>query len=82
MKPEDLPGRLSDGNEAALGDPMTSEEARHRLLRGQREFSSYDDRALMGVGRAGTRWSFAFDSGPAHFDPRRKAGGQRGPCSP
>ncbi|WP_331749570.1 SMI1/KNR4 family protein (plasmid) [Streptomyces sp. NBC_00984] len=71
VKPEDLPGRLADGNEAALGDPMTSDEARRRLLRGQREFSSYDDKALMTVGRAGTRWSFAFDSDPAHFDPQR-----------
>ncbi|MFE7611545.1 SMI1/KNR4 family protein [Streptomyces celluloflavus] len=70
-KPEDLPGRLADGDEAALDDPMTSDEARHRLLRGKREFSSYDDKALMAVGRAGTCWSFAFDSDPAHFDPRR-----------
>ncbi|MFI5774344.1 SMI1/KNR4 family protein [Streptomyces sp. NPDC051658] len=71
VKPEDLPGRLAEGNEAALGDPMTSDEARRRLLRGQREFSSYDDKSLMTVGRAGTRWSFAFDSDPAHFDPQR-----------
>ncbi|MFD3776163.1 SMI1/KNR4 family protein [Streptomyces sp. NPDC058612] len=71
VKPEDLPGRLADGSEEALGDPMTSDEARHRLLRGQTEFSSYDDKALMAVGRAGTRWSFAFDSAPAHFDPQR-----------
>ncbi|MGW1410692.1 SMI1/KNR4 family protein [Streptomyces sp. NPDC002403] len=71
VKPEDLPGRLADGNEAALDDPMTADEARHRLLRGQREFSSYDDKALMAVGRAGTRWSFAFDSDPAHFAPQR-----------
>ncbi|MGW5849944.1 SMI1/KNR4 family protein [Streptomyces sp. NPDC055254] len=71
-QPQDLPGRLADGNGAVLDDPMTSAEARHRSLRGQREFSSYDDdKALMAVGRAGTRWSFAFDSDPAHFDPRR-----------
>ncbi|MFE3147305.1 SMI1/KNR4 family protein [Streptomyces sp. NPDC059218] len=71
VEPEDLPGRLADGNETALSNPMTSHEARHRLLRGQREFSSYDDKALMAVGRAGTRWSFAFDSDPAHFAPQR-----------
>ncbi|MGW7439224.1 SMI1/KNR4 family protein [Streptomyces sp. NPDC054849] len=71
VEPEDLPGRLADGAEAVLAEPMTSVEARHRLLRGQREFSSYDDKALMAVGRAGTRWSFAFDSAPAHFDPQR-----------
>ncbi|MFD7527257.1 SMI1/KNR4 family protein [Streptomyces sp. NPDC059849] len=71
VEPEDLPGRLADGDETALGDPMTSHEARHRLLRGQREFSSYDDKALMAIGRAGTCWSFAFDSDPAHFAPQR-----------
>ncbi|WP_405610082.1 SMI1/KNR4 family protein [Streptomyces sp. NBC_01508] len=71
VAPEDLPGRLADGDEAALDDPMTSDEARRRSLGGQREFSSYDDRALMSVGRAGDRWSFAFDGDPAHFDPRR-----------
>ncbi|MET9700019.1 SMI1/KNR4 family protein [Streptomyces sp. NPDC006529] len=71
VHPEDLPRRLADGNEAALGDPMTFYEARRRLLSGQKEFSSYDDKALMAVGHAGTRWSFAFDSDPAHFDPRR-----------
>ncbi|MEE1769308.1 SMI1/KNR4 family protein [Streptomyces sp. JV185] len=71
VEPEDLPGRLADGDETALDVPMTFAEARHRSLRGQREFSSFDDRALVAVGRAGTRWSFAFDSDPAHFDPQR-----------
>ncbi|WP_314247917.1 SMI1/KNR4 family protein [Streptomyces sp. DSM 40907] len=71
VEPQDLPGRLADGDEAVLGDPMTSDEARRRLLGGQREFSSYDDKALMAVGRAGTRWSFAFDGDPAHFHPQR-----------
>ncbi len=50
---------------------MTCWEARHRSLHNQREFSSYDDRALMAVGRAGTGWGFAFDSDPAPFDQRR-----------
>ncbi|WP_405783439.1 SMI1/KNR4 family protein [Streptomyces sp. NBC_00859] len=71
VEPEGLPERLADANGAALDDPMTSEEARRRLLRGKREFSSYDDRALMAVGRAGARWSFAFDGDPAQFDPQR-----------
>ncbi|MFD5142880.1 SMI1/KNR4 family protein [Streptomyces sp. NPDC058401] len=71
VKPEDLPGLLADGNEAALGDPAASYEARRRLFRGQKDSSSYDDKALMAVGRAGTRWSFAFDCDPAGFDPQR-----------
>ncbi|WHM41077.1 SMI1/KNR4 family protein [Streptomyces sp. BPTC-684] len=69
--PQDLPGRLADGNDAALSNPLTFNEARFGLLGGQREFSSYDDKALMMVGRAGTRWSFAFDGDPAHLDPQR-----------
>ncbi|MGZ9932638.1 SMI1/KNR4 family protein [Streptomyces sp. NC-S4] len=71
VEPEDLPGRLADGDEAVLGDPVTYDEARSRLINGQREFSSYDDKALMAVGRAGAGWSFAFDGNPPYFDPRR-----------
>ncbi len=67
VEPEELPERLADGDGAVLSEPMTSWEARHRSLRNQREFSSYDDRALMAVGRAGTGWSFAFDGDPAPF---------------
>lgn len=76
-EPEELPGRLTDGEEggdeggSALNEPMTFWEARHGSPYGQREFSSYDDRALMAVGRAGTDWSFAFDGDPAPFDRRR-----------
>jgi hypothetical protein len=47
---------------------MTFWEARRRSAHSRREFSSYDDRALMAVGRAGTGWSFAFDGDPAPFD--------------
>ncbi|MEU0388406.1 SMI1/KNR4 family protein [Streptomyces chartreusis] len=68
VEPAELPGRLADGDGAVLNPPMTSWEARHRALRDQREFSSYDDRALMAVGRAGSGWSFAFDGAPAGFD--------------
>ncbi|MDV7220231.1 SMI1/KNR4 family protein [Streptomyces prunicolor] len=51
-----------------LNEPMTFWEARRRSAHSRREFSSYDDRALMAVGRAGTGWSFAFDGDPAPFD--------------
>ncbi|MFF3916022.1 SMI1/KNR4 family protein [Streptomyces sp. NPDC001852] len=71
VEPEDVPGRLADGDGAVLNDPMTLWEARRTSRRDQREFSSYDDRALMAVGRAGTGWSFAFDGDPAPFDRQR-----------
>ncbi|MDX3643453.1 SMI1/KNR4 family protein, partial [Streptomyces sp. MB09-02B] len=60
-----------DGDGAVLNEPLTSWEARRRWLHGRREFSSYDDRALVSVGRAGPGWSFAFDGEPSAF------GGQR-----
>jgi hypothetical protein len=71
VEPEELPGRLVDGDGTVLNEPMTFWEARRRSLHNQKEFSSYDDRALMAVGRAGTGWSFAFDGDPAPFDQRR-----------
>ncbi|MFJ5226668.1 SMI1/KNR4 family protein [Streptomyces sp. NPDC088400] len=71
VEPEELPGRLADGDDTVLNESMTFWEARDRSLHNKREFSSYDDRALMAVGRAGTGWSFAFDGKPASFDRRR-----------
>ncbi|WP_105970050.1 SMI1/KNR4 family protein [Streptomyces geranii] len=84
-RPEELPGRLSgssengdgDGNgdekggDTALNEPMTSWEAHSAAHRGRTEFSSYEDRPLMAVGRAGAGWSFAFDGDPSPFDRRR-----------
>lgn len=77
--PEELPGRLRDadtdgdrvGDDSVLTKPMTFWEARQRSQLNRREFSSYDDRALMAVGRAGTGWSFAFDGAPAPFNRQR-----------
>ncbi|MEE1942914.1 SMI1/KNR4 family protein [Streptomyces sp. TRM 70361] len=71
VEPEELPGRLADGSDAALNEPMTSWEARTRLRGDRTEFSSYDDKALMAVGRAGAGWSFAFDGSPAPFGRQR-----------
>ncbi|MEU1177856.1 SMI1/KNR4 family protein [Streptomyces sp. NPDC005820] len=67
VEPEELPGRLADGDGTVLNAPMTLWEARRRSTHEQRESSSYDDRALMAVGRAGAGWSFAFDGEPAPF---------------
>ncbi|MBO8190157.1 SMI1/KNR4 family protein [Streptomyces oryzae] len=70
-EPEELPGRLADGDEAVLSQPMTLWEAHDRARENEKESSSYDDRALMAVGRAGINWSFAFDGDPAPFDRQR-----------
>lgn len=71
VEPEDLPGRLGDGDDTLLNEPMTYWEARQRVLHRKQEFSSYDDRALMAVGRAGSGWSFALDGDPSPFSPQR-----------
>ncbi|MFD7069095.1 SMI1/KNR4 family protein [Streptomyces sp. NPDC059913] len=71
VAPADLPGRLADGEGAGLEAPMTSAETRRHAFHGRWEFSSYDDRALVAVGRAGDCWSFAFDGDPARFDTDR-----------
>ncbi|APS19106.1 cell wall assembly protein [Streptomyces sp. Tue 6075] len=71
VEPWDLPGRLADGEEAALDEPMTFHEAHERWLRGRREFSGFEDRALVAVGRAGSGWSFAFDGDRPHLAPQR-----------
>jgi hypothetical protein len=71
VEPEELPGRLADGDGTVLNEPMTLWEARRSSLRDRTEFSSYDDRALMAVGRAGTGWSFAFEGDPAPFHRQR-----------
>ncbi|MGW3109142.1 SMI1/KNR4 family protein [Streptomyces sp. NPDC001100] len=74
-EPKELPGRLADadgdGHGTVLNEPMTFWEALQRSRYNRREFSSYDDRALMAVGRAGTGWSFAFDGAPAPFGRQR-----------
>ncbi|WAL99308.1 SMI1/KNR4 family protein [Streptomyces sp. Je 1-369] len=75
VEPADLPRRLADGDtdgeDTTLDLPMTSHDARHRRNSGKREFSSYDDKALVAVGRGGPGWSFAFDHDPAPFAPQR-----------
>ncbi|MET9352797.1 SMI1/KNR4 family protein [Streptomyces sp. NPDC006617] len=71
VEPGELPTRLADRDGTVLNDPMTSWEARHGSSRGRGEFPSYEDRALLAVGRAGAGWSFAFDGDPAPFDRQR-----------
>ncbi|MFI1538149.1 SMI1/KNR4 family protein [Streptomyces anandii] len=67
VEPDELPGRLADGDGTVLNEPMTFWEARNESSRNKSEFSSFEDRALVAVGRAGAGWSFAFDGDPAPF---------------
>lgn len=79
-EPKELPGRLTDadtdgdgdgdekGDGTVLNEPMTFWDASRRSRLDRTESSSYDDRPLMAVGRAGTGWSFAFDGAPAPFN--------------
>ncbi|MFF7150016.1 SMI1/KNR4 family protein [Streptomyces jietaisiensis] len=69
VRPEDLPGRLGEEG-AALKEPMTLWDA-YRARDDKGEFSSYEDKAVMAVGRAGPGWSFAFDGEPAPFPGQR-----------
>jgi hypothetical protein len=70
VAPAELPARIGADENPSLREPMTPWEARWRL-RGRQESSSFDDKALVSVGRAGTDWSFAFDGHPDHFDEQR-----------
>ncbi|MFE6777782.1 SMI1/KNR4 family protein [Streptomyces sp. NPDC057702] len=71
VEPAELPARLADGGDAVLVEPLTQWEADEWARAGRTESSSYHDRAVMAVGRAGSGWSFAFDGKPARFDRRR-----------
>ncbi|WP_217255054.1 SMI1/KNR4 family protein [Streptomyces sp. AC602_WCS936] len=71
VAPEELPGRLADEDGAVLNEPTTFRQARRGSSQSRQEFSSYEDRALMAVGRAGAGWSFGFDGEPGSFDRQR-----------
>ncbi|MFD5698059.1 SMI1/KNR4 family protein [Streptomyces lasiicapitis] len=66
VEPSGLPVLIGDDEGAALHEPMTRREARSKL-RDSGESSSYDDKALAAVGRAGPGWSFAYDGDPSPF---------------
>ncbi|MFF0566061.1 SMI1/KNR4 family protein [Streptomyces sp. NPDC004041] len=71
VEPQELPGLLADGKGTGLDEPMTSFEARSRWRQERREVSVFDDRALVAVGRAAARWSFAFDCDGPLFAPQQ-----------
>lgn len=71
VDPVELPALMGADGTAELHEPMLRWEA-HTSLRSNRETSTWDDRALAAVGRAGPGWSFAFEPRPGqHFDEQR-----------
>ncbi|WP_171166956.1 SMI1/KNR4 family protein [Streptomyces sp. I05A-00742] len=68
--PAGLPARLGADGNTALHKPKTNWDARD-LLPGSGGSSTFADRPLVSVGRAGPGWSFAFDGEPPAFDSMR-----------
>ncbi|WP_058044176.1 SMI1/KNR4 family protein [Streptomyces roseifaciens] len=65
--PAGLPARLGSDGVTVLLEPMTNWDARG-LLHRNGEGSTYGDRPVVCVGRAGLGWCFAFDGEPPAFD--------------
>lgn len=71
VTPAELPALIGADGTTALDAPATRREARH-LPAGAPDSAPWADLARMAVGRAGTDWSFAFESRPrGRFDERR-----------
>ncbi|QEU96916.1 SMI1/KNR4 family protein [Streptomyces kanamyceticus] len=70
VEPDALPTLIGAEDGAELFEPMTLWDARSKLRSGGTS-SSYDDKALVAVGRAGGGWSFAFDGMPKPFNEAR-----------
>lgn len=70
VEPDALPALVGAEDGAELHEPMTLWDARSKL-RSSGTSSSYDDKALVAVGRARRGWSFAFDSEPQPFNEAR-----------
>ncbi|UNO38483.1 SMI1/KNR4 family protein [Streptomyces sp. MST-110588] len=70
VEPAELPALVGAGEDTALRAPMTWWDAR-QASQPSGVFSSYDDKAVVAVGRAGRGWSFAFDGDPQPFSEER-----------
>ncbi|MFB6517156.1 SMI1/KNR4 family protein [Streptomyces sp. NPDC056401] len=84
--PDELPALLGSSPGTMLSPPVRQWDVSRHHRPDQRVVSSYDDKALLSVGRAGQGWSFAFEQDPsAGFDtvrfvspaPAASAGGGR-----
>ncbi|WP_405943907.1 SMI1/KNR4 family protein [Streptomyces sp. NBC_00932] len=69
--PDELPGLLGSSPGTALSPPLRCWDVSGHHRPGQRSFSSYDDKALLSVGRAGAGWSFGLEESPARFSSDR-----------
>ncbi|MFG2440723.1 SMI1/KNR4 family protein [Streptomyces sp. NPDC048508] len=72
VAPDELPALLGSEPGTVLSPPLRQWDVTRHHRSGQRVFSSYDDKPLLSVGRAGPDWSFALEQDPsARFDTER-----------
>ncbi|MFI7360072.1 hypothetical protein ACIBTP_39910 [Streptomyces avidinii] len=72
VAPDELPALLGSEPGTLLSPPLRQWDVTRYHRPDQRVFSSYDDKPLLSVGRAGPDWSFAFEQDPsARFDTER-----------
>ncbi|MFD3873971.1 SMI1/KNR4 family protein [Streptomyces sp. NPDC058623] len=72
VAPDELPALLGSSTGTVLSPPLRQWDVTRHHRPDQHVFSSYDDKALLSVGRAGPGWSFAFGQDPsAGFDTAR-----------
>ncbi|MFE7116337.1 SMI1/KNR4 family protein [Streptomyces sp. NPDC057654] len=67
VAPDALPTLLGASPDTTLAPPLRRWDLRRHHCPGRRVFSSYDDKSLLSVGRAGAGWSFGFDGDPSSF---------------
>ncbi|MCX4719065.1 SMI1/KNR4 family protein [Streptomyces virginiae] len=72
VAPDELPALLGSSPGTVLSPPLRQWDVTRHHRGDQRVSSSYDDKALLSVGRAGPDWSFGFEQDPsAGFDTGR-----------
>ncbi|WP_371792083.1 SMI1/KNR4 family protein [Streptomyces sp. NBC_01471] len=71
VAPEELPALLGSAPGTALSPPLRRWDVSRHHRPGRRSSSSYDDKALLSVGRAGAGWSFGIDDSPNGFSTDR-----------
>ncbi|WP_406136518.1 SMI1/KNR4 family protein [Streptomyces sp. NBC_01089] len=69
--PDELPALLGSSPDTSLAPPLRLWDTSGHHRPGQRVFSSYDDKALLSVGRAGANWSFGLEGSPPFFSADR-----------
>jgi hypothetical protein len=65
VAPDELPALLGSSPDTVLSPPLRRWDVSRHHHPDQRVFSSYDDKALLSVGRAGAGWSFGLEENPS-----------------